>query len=762
MYAIRVFGLRLSVSADDLGIPAYLALLVRLPWIAVNGAFMYLVAANEELKLCSSEEWTKLVLFTGALLGVATLSALLFLSMTLIASRGSLLEPEKRWAMGPALYALLACYVGEIVVNVFGAVLAASWPAGLSACSEVLSEMRVFVICGAVFGWLDVCTFFACWYLFLNRNKVSTTGLRLDEFELKSLEWQKRCRRWCDVLSCLSCGFYGYHPSKVGAASDQAYSMVGEVFASFFTDMRLTPTELLAGLFLTKAEQTDARRRRETRHGAAIRVEPASSFSASTESGHVKVDIERSPAIEYKNSSSSSSSAIRVKAKLEKLPSSERDAELSRTLAELHDVLCYSESANSWKLHMLQSVMAKKTFSGLGKLFKNALQANLHRRRAPRGWHSHDNCCSMSHTAFIEMSGLRNEDLIFSHFASYASEVIAFGVATDHAKRTVVVSLRGSLALADFLTDACILPEHLLYHGRKWGFDGAGHYAHSGMLAAAVKIRSLLEETGVLHKLLRKPGRDQARVDPQASLNADERTTVEQYVEDSRLPDCSGYRLVVIGESLGAGVAAILSLLLKPAFPELKGYGMSTPGCIFDRELCDAVEPYFTTVFVGKDMVPRANWSAIHRVLNQSLHNLRRCKVNKNAVLRSAFSRAHAEDLMYATEEEVPRHLPAVKRLDDIIAKFNDASNENMAEFAEIPTFCPGKLVHLCKVQTVDSPRCCGARRAKRTYEPWFVRDRAELASFEISSSMIMDHMPHRVRDALEDVLVYCDQPGDQ
>jgi hypothetical protein len=31
MYAIRVFGLRLSVSADDLGIPAYLALLVRLP-----------------------------------------------------------------------------------------------------------------------------------------------------------------------------------------------------------------------------------------------------------------------------------------------------------------------------------------------------------------------------------------------------------------------------------------------------------------------------------------------------------------------------------------------------------------------------------------------------------------------------------------------------------------------------------------------------------------------------------------------------------
>ncbi len=63
----------------------------------------------------------------------------------------------------------------------------------------MLSEILVFVICGVVFGWLDMCTLFACWYLLLNRNKVSRTGLRLDELELKSVEWQKRCRRWCDV-----------------------------------------------------------------------------------------------------------------------------------------------------------------------------------------------------------------------------------------------------------------------------------------------------------------------------------------------------------------------------------------------------------------------------------------------------------------------------------------------------------------------------------------------------------------------------------
>ena len=57
------------------------------------------------------------------------------------------------------------------------------------------------------------------------------------------------------------------------------------------------------------------------------------------------------------------------------------------------------------------------------------------------------------------MSGLRREDIIYSHFASYAHEVVAFAVAVDHAEKTVVVSMRGSLALADFLTDAaCYAP----------------------------------------------------------------------------------------------------------------------------------------------------------------------------------------------------------------------------------------------------------------------------------------------------------------
>ena len=42
-----------------------------------------------------------------------------------------------------------------------------------------------------------------------------------------------------------------------------------------------------------------------------------------------------------------------------------------------------------------------------------------------------------------------------------------------------------------------------------------------------------------------------------------------------------GYQLVVTGHSLGAGVASVLALLLKPIYPDLICYSYSPPGCIF-------------------------------------------------------------------------------------------------------------------------------------------------------------------------------------
>ena len=40
------------------------------------------------------------------------------------------------------------------------------------------------------------------------------------------------------------------------------------------------------------------------------------------------------------------------------------------------------------------------------------------------------------------------------------------------------------------------------------------------------------------------------------------------------------YRLVLTGHSLGAGVASLLAIVLKPKYPKLQCYAYSPPGCV--------------------------------------------------------------------------------------------------------------------------------------------------------------------------------------
>ena len=45
-------------------------------------------------------------------------------------------------------------------------------------------------------------------------------------------------------------------------------------------------------------------------------------------------------------------------------------------------------------------------------------------------------------------------------------------------------------------------------------------------------------------------------------------------------PEYRGYKLVITGHSLGAGVASVLAVLLKPKYEDLVCYAFSPPGCV--------------------------------------------------------------------------------------------------------------------------------------------------------------------------------------
>lgn len=69
--------------------------------------------------------------------------------------------------------------------------------------------------------------------------------------------------------------------------------------------------------------------------------------------------------------------------------------------------------------------------------------------------------------------------------------------------------------------------------------------AHKGMIIGANYVAKRLREVGIIDKAL------------------------AMYPE---------YGLMLTGHSLGAGVAALLALMIRPKYPDLKVYAFATPG----------------------------------------------------------------------------------------------------------------------------------------------------------------------------------------
>jgi hypothetical protein len=185
----------------------------------------------------------------------------------------------------------------------------------------------------------------------------------------------------------------------------------------------------------------------------------------------------------------------------------------------------------------------------------------------------------------ITLGGLRSVEPAASHLRP------AFFIGVDHPRGRVVLSVRGSKALADVLTSLTGAPVPLLLSA---GLPGGGR-VHAGMLAAA---KTLQRDT---EPLLRELAR--------------------------RHPS---YDLLITGHSLGGSVAALLSHLLFKAEDD-KGGGSSSslppfsgfqrvscvavaPAAVASASLADALAPGVTSLVLGSDVVPRFSLANVVRL----------------------------------------------------------------------------------------------------------------------------------------------------
>jgi sn1-specific diacylglycerol lipase len=339
-----------------------------------------------------------------------------------------------------------------------------------------------------------------------------------------------------------------------------------------------------------------------------------------------------------------------------------------------------------------------------------------------------DNCCSCHTSAFILESALEHTDLAFVSFRNKLY-LTPFVVLTDHQTHSIVITIRGSASIMDLITDLSLNSELFSVDvdtdpilRLDTTLDDGEVRVHRGMLNAARYVYNTLKANGVLEDLL--------------VLNPE-------------------YQIVVCGHSLGAGIGALLTLLLKQQYPNIRCYSFSPPGCVVSKNGIQEMENHVLSIIVGDDLVPRISYQSMYRLKKKIDREVYSTSKAKYEILIKGFFKlffsshwelhdtastdtetrdshcliedGHNNRTSYGTSDDPPP-------LEEDEVDENE-KNEVVTDTFRVQLYPPGRLAHFS---------CIDDNIELRWIEPEFLSD------IQLTGSIVADHFPYRMRKVIK------------
>ncbi|XP_005104352.1 diacylglycerol lipase-beta isoform X2 [Aplysia californica] len=326
-----------------------------------------------------------------------------------------------------------------------------------------------------------------------------------------------------------------------------------------------------------------------------------------------------------------------------------------------------------------------------------------------------DNICQCNTAAIKKLSGIAEEDIVYVTFHNKFKQ-IPFYVVLDREKNAVVVSIRGTLSLQDALTDIWAVGAPLDIPGVEESF------CHSAMLDCAKYIESELKSLKLLD-------------------------TAFSYLQQ-------GASLVVTGHSLGAGVAALLAVLLRQEYPNLMCFSYSPPGGLMSPKASKYALDFVCSVVVGKDLVPRLGMSTLADLKVKILKALNECHYPKYRILATGCSRlvcGKRSSSKDRSSQLLIRDKPLTRYMEERPTVLQEALRMAENQASEVmktnwPLHPAGQILHIFEV---EESSICGqeAQYAAVWCDPQVFN------KIVISHKMVSDHIPNAVAAALEQLV---------
>lgn len=413
-------------------------------------------------------------------------------------------------------------------------------------------------------------------------------------------------------------------------------------------------------------------------------------------------------------------------------------------IAEGARFMRYSDAINTWKNYVFTHLL-----TGFCDLTLTA--CSLKARRCRNQTSSAESSASLvvddfafplHEAALLKVVGFDKSkvELAYAYFNRRTSvEGAVYCILVDHVWKSVVVCVRGSLSLADYVVNLDLAPESLEDAGIEFGFNGRGEFCHRGYMVRAAWIYEDMKKHAVLDSLLSEEG--------------------GKY---------NNYQLRITGHSLGAGTAAPLALLMRRDYPDLRCLCFGPPGGLFTLKTAQQCDDFVTTFVINADVVPRVSASTMRLLRDELLDLVARIKVPKRQVLKMRVTDQRLEDLpeglgaFLFDEDDIPESdfSSELTKFKEHLSRcqYDDESSQR------IQMFPPGKVVHLVKtskrerfkemiqgffpLSNILNLLTCNRYVPKVSFTPtWASVD--DFNEIIVTKTMVSDHMLDSFADAI-------------
>ena len=547
MPALVVLGRRSKMAGDDLAIVCIVTATIRLlefvfliPAAALT--FEEYLGNSPDASACIGNRSGKNragiipIPYLALSLFFASLGMILSLAMHRISGRGTPTQPELRKGLGR----LFACQL--FVMPLLLLILAAVGTSGVVYLHERIQcvgslgakpKWYKYLIATISCQYFEVCVYtivIIAWLRFeLRRRIIPRKPHGAKTIEEKAQEWNERCQCCCGATALCCCFSFGGKGIR-----EEDFGSMARTLAELFDDggtLDIVASDIVAGLMAISLEQEDEKRRcieelkkdiKDPQKAEGIGgLDEATTSRAVVLTEQLKAllrlttgDVEAGKIILGQSVPSSllpgtSGGESREEDAKE---DTREDAFMYRTNEEGHiklavsqflspdiDADCYavaqgsyflrySIAVNTWKNYVFMNLTTNCCRLAFARCYE---LPKYSRKREDKDKHYKpvvigENALGLHEAALLKVVGfdLEKVELCYAHFDNTV-EKATYCILVDHLWKSVILCIRGSLSLEDYVVNLDLDPKELSSVGAEYGFDGTGEYCHQGYLSRA-------------------------------------------------------------------------------------------------------------------------------------------------------------------------------------------------------------------------------------------------------------------------------------